>query len=81
MAPDWPANRLVNGRYQPIDIAELNGGALQGRSEVLNLDWRWEDGQLGCHNPATSRHIATFESERAARLACRSPRRGRAQQG
>ena len=57
-------DRLVNGRYQPIDIAELAGGVLQGHSEVLNLDWRWDNGQLGCHDPATGLHIATFESER-----------------
>ena len=62
-------DRLVNGRYEPIDIAELNGGVLQAHSEVLNLDWRWEDGQLGCYDPATGLHISTFESERAARLA------------
>ena len=63
------ADRLVNGRYEPIDIAELNGGVLQGHSEVLNLDWRWEDGRLGCYDPATGLHISTFESERLARLA------------
>ena len=62
-------DRLVDGRYQPIDIAELNGGVLQGHSEVLNLDWRWEDGQLGCYDPATGLHISTFESERLARIA------------
>ena len=62
-------DRLVNGRYEPIDIAELNGGVLQGHSEVLNLEWRWEDGQLGCYDPATGLHISTFESERLARLA------------
>ena len=62
-------DRLVHGRYQPIDIAELKGQSLQGHSEVLNLDWRWEDGRLGCYDPATGLHIATFESERLARLA------------
>ena len=61
-------DRLVDGRYEPIDIAELAGGVLQGRSEVLNLDWRWEDGRLGCHDPATGLHIATFDSEHTARL-------------
>ena len=62
-------DRLINGGYQPIDIAELNGQLLQGHSEVLNLDWRWEDGRLGCYDPATGLHISTFESERLARLA------------
>ena len=62
-------DRLVDGTYQPIDIAELTGEVLQGHSEVLNLDWRWEDGQLGCYDPTTGLHISTFESERLARLA------------
>ena len=62
-------DRLDNGRYQPIEIAELTDGVLRGHSEVLNLDWRWEDGQLSCYDPKTGTHIATFESERVARLA------------
>ena len=62
-------DRLVNGRYEPIDVAELPGGALEGYSAVLNLNWQWDEGRLGCHDPATGLHIATFESERLARLA------------
>ncbi len=62
-------DRLAVGGYQAIDIAELPGGVLQGYSEALNVMWRWEDGRLGCHDPATGLHIATFESERLARLA------------
>lgn len=58
-------DRLVNGRYQPINIVELPVGVLQGYSAALGVFWRWEDGVLGCHDPATGRHIATFESERA----------------
>ena len=38
---------------------------LQGDSEVLNLVRRWEDGRLGCHDPATGRRIATFHNGRA----------------
>ncbi len=58
-------DRLVDGRYEPIDIAAVASGVLQGHSEILNVDWRWEDGRLGCHDPATGLHIATFEAERA----------------
>ena len=58
-------DRLANGRYHPIEIAELPGDVLQGYSGALNVVWRWEDGGLGCHDPATGLHIATFESERA----------------
>ena len=62
----WLAgDRLVEGRYEPVAIEEVEDGVLQGHSAVLNLNWRWEDGRLGCHDPATGRHIATFEDERA----------------
>ena len=57
-------DRLVGGRYEPVGIAEVVGGVLQGHCEVLNVDWRWADGRRGCHDPAAGRHIATFESER-----------------
>ncbi len=62
-------DRMVNGRYQPIEVSDWGDGVLRGYSAALDLDWRWEDGRLGCHNPATGEHIATFESERLARLA------------
>ena len=61
-------DRLVEGRYEPIDIDELADRVLQGYSAALNLNLRWENGQLGWHDPATGQHIATFESERAARI-------------
>ena len=57
-------DRLADGVYQPIVINELSDGALQGYSQVLNLSLRWENGGLAWHDPATGRHIATFESER-----------------
>ena len=60
--------RLENGEYVPIDIDELSEDVLQGYSETLGLYLRWERGELGWHDPATGRHIATFDSERAARL-------------
>ncbi len=59
------ADRLVNGLYQPIAIEESPDGSLQGFSEVLNLHIRWEQGRLWWHDPATGRHITTFEDERA----------------
>ena len=39
-----------------------------GRSECgaaidTSIILRWEDGQLGWHDPATGRHITTFEDE------------------
>ena len=59
-------DRLVDGVYQPIDIEELPGGVLQGYSPALDLYLRWERGELRWHDPATGRHIATFESQREA---------------
>ena len=57
-------DRLVDGRYEPIDVEELADGVLQGHSAALNLYLRWEQGQLRLHDPAAGQHIATFESER-----------------
>ena len=58
-------NRLVEGRYEPIIIDELEEGILQGHSAVLNLLIRWEHGKLRWHDPATGQEIPTFEGERA----------------
>lgn len=58
-------DRLVEGEYVAIEIEELPDGSLRGYSAALNLHLRWERGQLGWHDPATGRHIATFEDERA----------------
>ena len=65
-------DRLVNGRYEPLPIVELSEGVLEGYSEVLNLNIRWEDGELGWRDPVTGLHIATFDSERAARQAAQA---------
>ena len=59
--------RLVDGRYEPIEIADI-GGVLEVYSAALNVNWRWDDGQLRCHDLATGQHIATFDTERSARL-------------
>ena len=57
-------DRLVDGRYVPIDIEELPDGVLQGYSPALNLYLRWEAGEFALHDPATGRRIATLEDER-----------------
>lgn len=57
-------DRLVEGRYEPIPVQELSEGVLQGYIEVLDLNIRWEHGQLGWYDPATGFHIPTFDSER-----------------
>ena len=57
--------RMVSGRYEPISIERLEDDVLQGYSEVLDLNIRWESGRLRWYDPATERHITTFEDERA----------------
>ena len=61
-------DRLVNGVYQPIPIEQLDDRTHQGYSPALNLNLRWEDGNLGWYDPATGRHIPTFSGEREARI-------------
>ena len=58
-------DRLVGDRYEEIPIDVLTEDVLQGRSEVLHLDLRWEQGDLGLYVPETGLHIATFAGERA----------------
>ena len=66
--------RLVDGRYEPMEIADIGDGILQGHSAVLDLNLRWDDGQLAWHDPATGQHIATFDSERSRADSERSAR-------
>ena len=54
-------DRLVNGQYQPMLIEELPDGVLQGYSAALNLNLRWDNGQLVWRDPATGRRIVTLE--------------------
>ena len=61
-------DRLVNGRYEPIQVDELPDGSLRGHSAVLNVEARWTNGLLGWYDPATGEHIATMTSERESRI-------------
>ncbi len=58
-------DRLVDGIYQPIPITQMDDENFSGHSGVLNLDLRWEQGQLGWYDPVEQRHIVTFDDERA----------------
>ena len=60
--------RLVAGEYVPIPIERLSEDTLQGYSAVLDLYIRWHDGRLEWYDPATGRHIVTFDDERAGRI-------------
>ena len=67
-------DRLVDGRYEPIAIEEVEAGVLQGYSAALGLFVRWEHGELRWHDPETGQEIPTFEQERDGRLAEREGR-------
>ena len=67
-------DRLEKGVYGPLPIEELPDGILQGYSAILNLNLRWEKGQLSWHDPSTGEYVPTFETERAARLRSRPPK-------
>ncbi len=58
-------DQLIDGRYHPFPIRELDDGSLEGFSPVLNLNLRWEHGELRWYDPSTGRHIPTFEEQRA----------------
>ena len=58
-------DRLENGEYAAIEIAELPDGSLQGYSAMLDLYLRWEAGELLFYDPATQRPILTYEDQRA----------------
>lgn len=58
-------DRLAGDVYVSIDIAELPDDALQGYSPALNLLLRWEHGDLAFHDPATGRHIVTYDDLQA----------------
>ena len=61
-------DRLVSGRYEPINIDRIDAQTYQGYSPTLDLNLRWSNGALGWHNPTTGLHIPTFDDERAARI-------------
>ena len=55
-------DRLVEGLYEPVAIEEPEDGVLQGYSEVLGLNVRWERGRLEWRDPATGQPIASLEA-------------------
>ncbi len=55
-------DRLAEGRYEPIAVEEPEDGVMQGYSQVLRLDVRWEHGQLEWRDPATGQPIASLEA-------------------
>ncbi len=61
--------RLVDGVYESYDVREWTDGSLTCHSDLLNLDFYWEE-QRGFDvlDPATGRTIDVLEAERTSRL-------------
>ena len=68
-------DRLINGAYQPVQIRQTGEAHLWGHSDVLNLDFCWEEGRLRWWDPAARIYLRTFdetEEERAAESEARA---------
>ena len=57
-----------DGRYHPLGMDVDTADLVQGYSPALNLNLRWQRGQLVFYDPATGQRIATLEDEREARI-------------
>ena len=67
-------DRLVDGKYVPIEIVRVGDERYRGHSDALNLDLCWERGKLRWYDPVAGRYLLTYnetEDERA------TERRGR----
>ena len=61
-------DRLVDGRYEPIEIQMMDGLNRRGYSAVLDLYVCWEYGRLRWYNHKTGEYLLTFFEERDMRL-------------
>ena len=66
--------RLVDGEYQQLQMREDEDGRLWARSDALNLDLYWDDGELRFWNPVTEEWLLKPREERAGRLEERAGR-------
>ncbi len=60
---------LVDGRYEPIEIVSEPDGRHWGYSEVLGLEFWWEDGELRFRDPVSGAFLLTLNESEAARQA------------
>ena len=64
--------RLVDGEYQRIPRREDEDGRVWGRSDVLNLDIYWDDGDLRYWDPVAEEWLLNYEEEHYGRLSAES---------
>ena len=59
------------GRHHdaPLEIRQAGQGRLWGHSDILNLDFCWEDGRLRWWDPVAERYLETHDEEADARIA------------
>ena len=60
--------RLVDGEYSRIEMRRESDGRIWSRSEALNLDLWWADGELRFWDPVAGRWLLSHEEERDGRL-------------
>ena len=56
-------DRLVDGRYEPIEIQEMGGLSRRGYSAVLDLWLCWEDNRLRLFDAKTEEYLRTHDEE------------------
>ena len=66
--------RLIDGEYQPLRMREDEDGRVWARSEALNLDLYWDDGELRFWDPVAEEWLLKPREERAGRLEERAGR-------
>ena len=53
-------DRLVNGLYEPFPIHRTDEGDYRGHSPSLNLELRWESGELLWYDPVEQRYLPNY---------------------
>ena len=67
-------DRLVAGRYEPIELTTAPDGILKGYSPVLGLSLCWDGGWPRLYDPTTGTYLEGWQEVAAARQAERAAR-------
>ena len=62
-------DRLVDGRYHPIDITHVSDEIYRGHSDALNLELHWEYGRLRWYDPVAERYLQSYDELHDERIA------------
>ncbi len=61
--------RLVDGEYRRLELRHESDGSVRSHSEILDLDLRWQDGELRFWDPVKGQRMLNQQEERDGRLA------------